>query len=83
MDDVPRGIHLLQHGDAKGSCLAGAVLGAGEHVAPHQRDGYALLLDGRRLFKALLKDAHQQLALQEVVLEIIALGGSHICMCAV
>merc|ERR1719424_2296307 len=38
-------------------------------------DGYALLLDGRGPLKTGLKDAHQQLALEEIVLKIVSLRG--------
>jgi hypothetical protein len=72
------GVYLLQHRDAEGCGLAGAVLGARQDVAAGQGNGYALLLNGRWLFEALLVDAHEQLPLEEVVLKVVALGGRHI-----
>jgi hypothetical protein len=75
---VLAGVHALQHRDAEGRGLAGAILCAGQDIAPSQRDGDALLLNGRWLLKPLLKNAHQQLALQEIVFKVVALGVGHI-----
>ena len=74
MDDFFRGVDLLQNGDGVGTSLSGAVLGPGEDVPSAERHRDGGLLDGRRLVPALLEDAHQQLALQAEVLELVALG---------
>mmetsp|Transcript_15818 Transcript_15818/g.40766 ORF Transcript_15818/g.40766 Transcript_15818/m.40766 type:complete len:470 (-) Transcript_15818:225-1634(-) len=68
------GVRLLEHGDDEGGGLSRAVLRAGQDVAPRERDWDRLLLDGRGTLKARLEDAHQQLTLEEVVLELVALG---------
>jgi hypothetical protein len=52
--------------------------GAHQDVAARERNGDALLLDGAGGLEALLVDAHEQLALEEVVLEAVALGRGHI-----
>jgi len=72
LDGVFRDIHLLQHGDGERGGLAGAVLGARQDIAPSQRDGNRLLLDGRRALEPLLEDAHQELAFQKVILEFVS-----------
>ena len=53
--------------------LTGPILRPGENVSARQRDGDALLLDGAGLLETLLIYAHEQLPLQEVVLELVAL----------
>ena len=78
LDLVLGRVNALQYGNDVGARLAGAVLGASENVAAGERDWDARLLDGRRILPALLEDAHEQLALQTVVLELVALGGRHI-----
>lgn len=72
------GVYFLQHWDAEGCCLACAVLGPSQDITACQGDGDAFFLNGGGLFKALLVDAHQELPLQEIVLEIVALGGGHV-----
>eukprot|EP00760_Papus_ankaliazontas_P008881 PhM_4_TR13942/c4_g1_i1/m.5384 len=66
---VDFGVHLLERRDDEGGGLAGAVLGARHDVLAGEGDGDGLLLDGRGALEALLEDAHEQLALEEVVLE--------------
>ena len=46
-------VDILKARDTKGSRLACSVLGACQNVAPGEREGDGLLLDGGRLFKAL------------------------------
>ncbi len=50
------------------------VLGPRKNVSASEGDGDGLLLDGRGLLKALLEDAHEQLALEVVVLKVVTLG---------
>jgi hypothetical protein len=78
LDDILAGVHLLQHGDGEGRRLARAILGASQYVSACQCDGDALLLDGGGFFEALLIDAHQQLTLEEIILEVVALGSRDI-----
>ena len=71
-------IDLFQGGDNEGSRLSCAVLGSGQDVPACEGNRYRLFLDGRWSFEASLEDAHQELALQEVVLELVALGRSDV-----
>lgn len=71
---VAGNVDPLQDGNAESGGLACAVLSTRKDVPACESDGDALLLDWGGLFEALFKDPHQQLALEEVVLEIIALG---------
>merc|ERR1719261_1113637 len=72
------GLQLLQQRNAEGSSLARPILGAREDVLAREGDGNALFLDGRRHFVPLLEDTHQQLPLEEVVLELVALRRGHV-----
>mmetsp|Transcript_28839 Transcript_28839/g.72338 ORF Transcript_28839/g.72338 Transcript_28839/m.72338 type:complete len:287 (+) Transcript_28839:1765-2625(+) len=78
LDLVLGSVHLLKHRDGESGGLAGAILGTGEDVTTCERDRDALLLDGAGPLEALLVDAHQQLPLEKIVLEVVALGGSHV-----
>lgn len=71
-------IYNIPTWDTECSSLASSILSAREHISPCQSNGNALFLDGRGLLKAFLKNAHQKLALKEVVLEIIAFGSCNI-----
>jgi hypothetical protein len=73
-------VHLFQNGDAKGRGFARAVFRAREHVAPRQGNGDGFFLNRGGFFKALLVDAHEELALEEVVLEVVALGVGHVLL---
>ena len=64
------------HYGTAGSRERSASDGAG--CTPSERDGDALLLNRRRPLEALLVDAGQQLALEEVVLKLVALCGRHV-----
>mmetsp|Transcript_46946 Transcript_46946/g.78217 ORF Transcript_46946/g.78217 Transcript_46946/m.78217 type:complete len:419 (-) Transcript_46946:177-1433(-) len=80
-DDLDLGdvsVDALQGGDEEGGGLSGAVLGTGEDVATSEGDGDGLLLDGRRLLKALFEDAHEELAFQVVVLKVVVLDGDDV-----
>ena len=72
------GVDALENGYDVGAGLAGAVFGARQNVATRQRDRYARLLNGRRILPALLEDAHQELALETVVLELVAFRRRHV-----
>mmetsp|Transcript_27995 Transcript_27995/g.88943 ORF Transcript_27995/g.88943 Transcript_27995/m.88943 type:complete len:246 (+) Transcript_27995:1026-1763(+) len=78
LDGALGGGALLEQGDNKGARLAGAVLRAGQHRLAGQGHGDAVLLDRRGLLVALLEDAHEELPLEEVVLEVVALGRRHV-----
>ena len=67
-------VRLFEARDDVSGGLARAVLGPGQDVAVLQDDGDGLLLDGAGLFETLLEDAHEELALEEEVLELPALG---------
>lgn len=58
---VALGVGLFYAGDDESRGFPSAILRAGEQVAALQHDRDGLLLDGRRPFKALLVDAHQEL----------------------
>lgn len=80
-DDLDLGdvsVDALQSGDEEGSGLSGAVLGTSEDVTTSKGDGDGLLLDGRRLLKALFEDAHEELAFQVVVLKVVVLDGDDV-----
>lgn len=70
MNVVELGVDEIEHGNAEGGGLAGAVLGSRQDVAPHECFGHAGLLDGRRLLKPFLVDARKQLALEVVVVKL-------------
>mmetsp|Transcript_59395 Transcript_59395/g.173770 ORF Transcript_59395/g.173770 Transcript_59395/m.173770 type:complete len:237 (-) Transcript_59395:304-1014(-) len=78
LDDVLGGRALLEQRDDEGAGLAGAVLGARQHGLPRQGDRDAILLDRRGLLVALLEDPHEELALEVVVLEVVALRRRHV-----
>lgn len=67
-------VYALERGDDEGGRLSGAVLGSREDVAAGQGHGDGLFLDGGRLLEAGLEDAHHELALDEEVFELEALG---------
>ena len=71
-------VRLLENRDEVGSGLSGAVLGPGKDVAAGQRDGNALLLDGRGSLVAFLKDPHQQVPVEAVVLKLVSFPPCHI-----
>ena len=66
-------VGLLQDRDRKCGGFARAVLCTRKDVPAGEGDGDARFLDGRRLLEALLKDAHEQLDLEIVVLEVVPL----------
>ena len=72
------GIHLLQGRNQKGGGLSSSVLRSGEHIAVHQDLWDGLFLDGRRRLESLLVDAHQELALQIVILERVSVRSGNI-----
>jgi hypothetical protein len=58
------------------------VFGAGKDITTGQGHRNALLLDGAWAFKAFLKNAHQQFALEMVILKLVALGRRDVlCAC--
>ena len=65
----PRGVEQLQHGQHEGSRLAGARLGAGEHVATGEDERDRLGLDGGGFRVALLGDGTEELGRQPEVIE--------------
>ena len=71
-------VDFLDARNYEGSSLASAVLGTCKDIAPCKNDGDRFFLDRAWLFKALLEDTHEELALQIVVLKLVALGRSHI-----
>mmetsp|Transcript_18271 Transcript_18271/g.59604 ORF Transcript_18271/g.59604 Transcript_18271/m.59604 type:complete len:514 (-) Transcript_18271:337-1878(-) len=78
LDVVLGGVGLLEDGNHKGGRLARPVFRAREHVPPREGDGYALLLDRRGPLKPRLENAHEELALEEVILKVVSLGGGHV-----
>mmetsp|Transcript_19148 Transcript_19148/g.47463 ORF Transcript_19148/g.47463 Transcript_19148/m.47463 type:complete len:242 (-) Transcript_19148:15-740(-) len=73
LDHVLGHVDLLQYRDGKRCGLSGTVLGACQDVAPGQRDGNGLLLNGGGALETLFEDAHEELALKEVVLKFLPL----------
>lgn len=71
-------VNLFDGGDTERSGLARSVLGSGQNVASRQGDGNTLFLDGRRTLETLLVYAHEQLALQKIILELVPFGRGHI-----
>mmetsp|Transcript_15527 Transcript_15527/g.48823 ORF Transcript_15527/g.48823 Transcript_15527/m.48823 type:complete len:367 (-) Transcript_15527:133-1233(-) len=71
-------VDLLHDRDAERGGLASTVLRAREDVAPGEGDGDRLLLDRRGTLEALLVNPHKQLPFEEVILEFVTLGGSHV-----
>lgn len=78
LDLVLGDVDALQDWDDVGSRLTSSVLGSGQDIATGQSDWDARLLDWRWSFPALLEDAHEKLALQAVVLELVSLGGGDV-----
>jgi len=78
LDLVLGDVDALEDRNDVGARFAGAVLGAREYVAAGESDRYARLLNGRRILPALLEDAHEELALEAVVLELVAFRCRHI-----
>lgn len=78
LDLVARGVEALEDRDAERGRLARAVFRAREDVAARERNRDRLLLDRRGPLEALFVDAHQELALEEVVLELVALGAGDV-----
>jgi len=72
------GVDALEYGYDVGARFAGAVFGARQNIATRQSNRYACLLYGRRILPALLEYAHEQLALETIVLELVALGGGDV-----
>ena len=65
----PRGVEQLEHGQHEGGRLAGAGLGAGEHVATGEHERDRLGLDGGGFRVALLGDGTEELGRQPEVIE--------------
>ena len=65
----PRRVEQLQHGQHEGGRLAGAGLGAGEHVATGEHERDRLGLDGGGFRVALLGDGTEELGRQPEVIE--------------
>jgi hypothetical protein len=65
-------VDTMQRRDHIGGGLASAVFRTGEDVARSQGHWYRLFLDGRRLFKARLKDAHLKLSAKVEVVPLQA-----------
>ena len=78
LDLVAGRVEPLEHRDAEGRGFSGPVLRAREDVAARERDRDRLLLDGRWPLEALFVDSHEELALEEVVLELVALGAGDV-----
>lgn len=76
--DVLLEIDALENWDEIGACFSGAVLGAGEDVAAGEGDWDGGFLDRGRMLEPHLVDAHEQVALEIVVLELVALGGGYV-----
>ena len=74
LDVILGRVRLFEARDDVSGGLARAVLGPGQDVAVLQNNGDGLLLDGAGLFESLLEDAHEELPLQEEVLEVPPLG---------
>lgn len=74
LDVILGRVRLFEARDDVSGGLARAVLGPGQDVAVLQDDRDGLLLDGAGLFESLLEDAHEELPLQEEVLEVPPLG---------
>mmetsp|Transcript_10482 Transcript_10482/g.24423 ORF Transcript_10482/g.24423 Transcript_10482/m.24423 type:complete len:270 (+) Transcript_10482:1237-2046(+) len=70
LDPSIRHVGLLKARDDKRRGLAGAVLGASEHIPVLQDDRDRPLLYRRWPLEPLLENTHEELALQEVVLKI-------------
>lgn len=73
LNHILRSINPLKNGYAEGCGFPCAVLSSGEDVSPSQRNWDAFFLDWRRLLKSFLIYALQQLALQKVILKVVAL----------
>ena len=65
----PRGVEQLEHGQDERGRLAGAGLGAGEHVATGEHERDRLGLDRGGLGVALLGDGTEELGRQPEVIE--------------
>ena len=74
LDVVLFEVDLFERGDDEGSGLSGSVLCTGKNISSSEGNGYGFFLDRRWALEASLEDAHEQLALQEVVLKLVALG---------
>lgn len=74
LDVVLFEVDLFERGDDEGGSLSSSVLCTGENVSSSEGNGYGFFLDRRWALEASLKDAHEQLALQEVVLKLVTLG---------
>lgn len=83
LDGVDGGVDLLDAWDGESTGLSGAVLGAGQNAAAGQGHWNGLFLNGGGLFVAQFEDAHEQLALQHVVLEVVAFCPRHVLPAAV
>jgi len=78
-----RRIRLLQTRNNKRGCFARPIFCSGQDITILQNDWNRLLLNGRRFFEALLKDSHEELALEKEVFKVSALGLSDIfCLVA-
>merc|ERR1719454_2050965 len=73
LDCIVLRIALLQHRNAESSCLSSAVLCTCQDRLAGQCYGNAVLLDWRWLLIPFLENAHEELSLQEVILEVVAL----------
>lgn len=71
-------IDLLEGGDHKSRCFAGAVLCARQDVAACQSNGDGFLLDGTGSLKAGFKDAHEQVSLEKVVFKLVSFGSGDV-----
>lgn len=78
LDSILFDVDLFERGDKEGGGLSCAVLGSGKDISACESNGYGLFLDRGWTFESSLKNAHQELALEKVVLELVALGGCDI-----
>ena len=66
-------LYSLQKWNREGGSLASAIFCASQYVSACQRNRDALFLNRRGLLEAFLVYTRQQLALKQVVLELVAL----------
>lgn len=75
---IDAAIDLFQARDDECGGLAGAVLRSCQHISAGKDNRNSFLLDRRRSLKALFENAHEKLALQVIVFELMTLRSCHI-----
>ena len=78
MDPVLGRVSFLQTGDDKCGSFPGSILCTSQDISVLENNRDASLLHWRRPLESFFEDPHEELPLEEIILEVLATGRRHI-----